>query len=502
MHFITVTKVRLFSCEISLRQNRHQSLPAVLRQLLYRWISIPVWKHLLEIWIFESLQRQLVMSQMNQRMDLGLRNSKVANTVTSAPTLQWPKPAWKIRQEQAMLNPNCLAQLCLSSSENWNTSYLEQQKARQNMRMKELTTALDDLHSLLVSKKTKFLSGPNGLQARHAHAMESHLRLFIKSSYSWAKAAKQAAEAYGFTANWEGQQLQGWNRQWVKDRALSILLQSRHAKIESLLDDPAIAAELWLYLWSNKWAINPKKLTQFTKNKLLPMAAEQYLKQVVCTEMPAGLKKYMEVELFSRIHLCVGQGISLSTACQWLHHEGFRYISYWKELYFDGHDQPDVLKYHNKHFLPTMAALQHRLIRYVVGNVDTVLEDLQRNFVEHILVLVAYNEMTSQANDSHDKSWVLGDEHQLWKKGAGCGLHLSDGICSIVGWLRDGSQTLEYGKNYEMMEFGVRDSSPASHTACRPAHKGRILERITCRDTFNSIALGAPYFDWYILFFT
>jgi len=88
-------------------------------------------------------------------------------------------------------------------------------------------------------------------------------------------------------------------------------------------------------------------------------------------------------------------------------------------LYFDGHDRPDVLKYHNEKFLPTMVALQHSLIHYVVGNIDTVLVDSQWNFVERILVLVAHNEMASQLNDTHDKSWVLGDEHQLQKKGPG-----------------------------------------------------------------------------------
>jgi hypothetical protein len=328
-------------------------------------------------------------------------------------------------------------------------SCLEQRKAKQDERMKELTEALGDIHCLLVSKKTKFASGPNGLQARRARAMESHLRLVIKNGQGWAQAAKQAAETYGFAANWGGRQLRRWNQQWVKHRTLPVSFQGRHAKIESLLNEPAIAAELRLYLRSNKWAMNPKKLTQFTKNQLLPAVADQYLKQIVHKEMPAGLKKYMEVELFPRIHLRVGRGVSLSTARRWLHHEGFRYISYRKGLYFDGHDRPDVLKYRNEHFLPTMAALQHRLIRYVVGDVDKVLTDPQRNFVERILVLVAHDEMASQSNDSHDKSWVLGDEHQLRKKGPGRGLHQSDGICSTVGWLQEGSQMLEYGKNYD-----------------------------------------------------
>jgi hypothetical protein len=134
----------------------------------------------------------------------------------------------------------------------------------------------------------------------------------------------------------------------------------------------------------------------------------------------------MELELFPRIHLRVGRGISLSTARRWLHHEGFQYISYRKGLYFDGHNRPDVLKYRNEKFLPTMAALRHRLICYVVGDIDTVLVDSQQNFVERILVLVAHDEMASQSNDTHNESWVLGDEHQLRKKGPGRGLHQSD----------------------------------------------------------------------------
>ncbi|KIM89852.1 hypothetical protein PILCRDRAFT_60428 [Piloderma croceum F 1598] len=54
--------------------------------------------------------------------------------------------------------------------------------------------------------------------------------------------------------------------------------------------------------------------------------------------MPQGLKKYLEVELFPQIHLKVGKGISLTTACCWLHREGFRYMQYKKALYYKGHD--------------------------------------------------------------------------------------------------------------------------------------------------------------------
>lgn len=54
--------------------------------------------------------------------------------------------------------------------------------------------------------------------------------------------------------------------------------------------------------------MNPEKLAQFTKNELVGAAADKYAQDVVHKEMPAGLKRYMELELFPRIHLRVGWG--------------------------------------------------------------------------------------------------------------------------------------------------------------------------------------------------
>ncbi|KAJ3898444.1 hypothetical protein F5879DRAFT_1067473 [Lentinula edodes] len=47
------------------------------------------------------------------------------------------------------------------------------------------------------------------------------------------------------------------------------------------------------------------------------------------------------------------------------------------------------------------------------------------------------------------KGWVLEGEQPLKKKGPGQGIHQSDFICSTVGWLKDASVTLEYGKNHK-----------------------------------------------------
>ena len=123
------------------------------------------------------------------------------------------------------------------------------------------------------------------------------------------------------------------------------LLKGQHAKVYSLLSDPTVAAELRAYVWSNKWAMDPTKLAQFVGNKLTHTAADKYLQHTVEEEMPHGLTRYLEVELFPRIHLKVGRGVSLSTARHWLRSEGFQFISHKKGLYFDGHDRPDVLAY-------------------------------------------------------------------------------------------------------------------------------------------------------------
>jgi hypothetical protein len=95
-----------------------------------------------------------------------------------------------------------------------------------------------------------------------------------------------------------------------------------------------------------------------------------------------------------------------------------------------------------------MEKYRERLLGYKVGEVEMEIGG-PTNFVEQILVLLAHNESTMQANDGPKEGWVLKGEQPLKKKGPGRGLHQSDIICSPVGWLSEASQTLEYGKNYD-----------------------------------------------------
>ncbi|KAH6889531.1 hypothetical protein BKA70DRAFT_1234948 [Coprinopsis sp. MPI-PUGE-AT-0042] len=199
--------------------------------------------------------------------------------------------------------------------------------------------------------------------------------------------------------------------------------QAIESTTSSLLDDPAIAAELLSDLRSHKWALDPAKLAQFTQNKMIPEAAKKYTQNMAHNEMPAGLKKYLEAELFPRIHLKTTKGISLDTARSWLRKEGFVFIHGVQERCC-GIPSEGILTCDGKLSKP-------------------VVKD--RNG-ERKLVLVAHDEMTAQAHDGKRKFWIPKGEQSLRKKGVGRGVHQSDVITSTVGWLEEASETLEYGK--------------------------------------------------------
>jgi hypothetical protein len=137
-----------------------------------------------------------------------------------------------------------------------------------------LAEALTGLDRLINSKTTKFVAGLHGLQAQCALAMQSHLRLVVKNHRFSIDASEHAAESHGFAAKWGECNLRSWTHWWTKLRELPKSLHGCHPKVHSLLNDPAIATELQAYVRSNKWAMNPEKLAQFSKNQLLPDAAQ------------------------------------------------------------------------------------------------------------------------------------------------------------------------------------------------------------------------------------
>ncbi|KAF8168736.1 hypothetical protein BJ912DRAFT_913240 [Pholiota molesta] len=190
--------------------------------------------------------------------------------------------------------------------------------ARAEAKMKkevELKAAKVAIEKLLASTDPRtFDAGHNGLQAYRAQAIQSYFWMVVDNGKDPVDASEQAAESQGFARKWGGRLVRRWVRAWIDKRELPVSARGNHVKSHSLLEDPAIRAELRSYLRSNKWAMDPAKLAEYSKVKMIPAAAEQYLKHAIDEEMPRGLKKYIELELFPRIHMKVGKGISLETA--------------------------------------------------------------------------------------------------------------------------------------------------------------------------------------------
>ena len=176
-------------------------------------------------------------------------------------------------------------------------SYHVQHAKKHAAQISDFTAALKDIEKMIRSKKTKFLSGPYGLQAHQALAIRSHLELVVKNQRFSIDASMRAAESHGFAAKWGGCNLCSWTRNWTQHRALPHSLQGQHAKVYTLLSDPTVAAELRAYVHSNKWAMNPDKLRQFSKNELLPDVADKYLCHLVHKEILYFLVSISELDV-------------------------------------------------------------------------------------------------------------------------------------------------------------------------------------------------------------
>lgn len=104
--------------------------------------------------------------------------------------------------------------------------YCTQHKLKQQEQMLEWSKALITIDKLLSLKKIKFISGPQGLQACHTLAIQSHLQIFMKNQQYLIDASECAAESHGFAAKCGGQLLWGWTQHWTESHQLSSLVAS------------------------------------------------------------------------------------------------------------------------------------------------------------------------------------------------------------------------------------------------------------------------------------
>jgi hypothetical protein len=201
---------------------------------------------------------------------------------------------------------------------------------------------------MIKSSKTDFRAGIHGLQATRARAMASYLHMVVKNGRAKMIASSLAAECHGFARNWGGRNICLWIQDWIKNRKLpDSSKRGCHAKTFSFLSDPAVSAELRSWLRTNKWCMNPERLQEYSRVTIVTEEHRKYIDHINHVEMPNGLKQYLELQLFPRLHYATtNKGISSRTAMRWLHTNDFEYKAHAKGLYYDGHGRGDVVKDH------------------------------------------------------------------------------------------------------------------------------------------------------------
>ena len=115
--------------------------------------------------------------------------------------------------------------------------------------------------------------------------------------------------------------------------------------------------------------------------------------------------------------------IRARTARRWLKKMGFSFGEVKKDVYVDGHEREDVVKYRNEEFLPAWKEFSRRMV--VFKEDGTWEKPLGLHPDEKPLVLITQDESTFNANDGKRQVWTENGKQPLRPKGRGKGIMVS-----------------------------------------------------------------------------
>jgi hypothetical protein len=199
--------------------------------------------------------------------------------------------------------------------------------------------------------------------------------------------------------------IRNWSNQFLKFGTIPVSNQGKHPKIKSLL-------------WHED--IN-KKL-------------QEYLMKQNCDVKVKNFKEFIESEIFPKIGIEEEKTISERTANIWLKELGWTYQRQHKDIYYDGHERDDVVKY-RKIFLTQMEEFERLMPRPDENDIMVIIEP-SLNPGDKRYILVTHDESIFYSNDGKKTFWGPKGHMPLRKKGAGLSIHVSDFLTEIDGRLR------------------------------------------------------------------
>lgn len=199
--------------------------------------------------------------------------------------------------------------------------------------------------------------------------------------------------------------IRNWSKKFLKTSLISVSSQGKHPKIKSLLWHEDINKKLKEYLLEQKSDVSVKKF-----------------------------KEYIESEVFPEIGIEEKKTISVKTAQVWLKKLGWYHQKHHKDIYYDGHEREDVVKY-REFFLSQMQEYEKLMPKPSESNILYIIEPLL-NQDEKRYVLITHDECVFYANDGKKTFWGPPGHVPLRKKGMGLSLHVSDFLTEIDGRLK------------------------------------------------------------------
>src|SRR6266496_4282567 len=219
--------------------------------------------------------------------------------------------------------------------------------------------------------------------------------------------------------DYQARLIRSWTQNFIVYCQIPVSMHGKHQKIKSLLGDEDIHQMITEYLWS-----------------------------VGCNVTVSGFKTYIEQEVFPSMGIERKKTISENTARAWLKHFGWEFRVGKKDVYYDGHERPDVIEY-RKHFLNEIFELEKWMLKPLDDNI-MVLEEPILNENEKRHILITHDESTFYANDGKKTFWGPAGHQPLRKKGAGLSLHVSDFLTEVDGRLK-----FEEEEACVMMKLGI-----------------------------------------------
>src|SRR5207248_7660614 len=126
------------------------------------------------------------------------------------------------------------------------------------------------------------------------------------------------------------------------------------------------------------------------------------------------------------------KSVSINTASRWLNILGYTFKQNRQDIYYDGHERPDVIKYRKK-FLEEIFNYEKYMTTFDDETLEPIPPILSPDKKE--IVLVTHDECIFYSNDGKRGVWVKNGELPLKKKGNGRSIMVSEFLTEKIGRL-------------------------------------------------------------------